>query len=130
MVLTLTTELVDTVKMCKKIKRLAGHYIRSQPLVNGEKYWQCTYKKSCFTLVVITDIPVNEVTEKRIAGGNGARGRGTKEKRVADRLCHLCKITNSHVFLSFEVFSKDLLELPDSARKNDHALRTPRSRQG
>lgn len=60
----------------------------------------------------------------------GARGRGTKEKRVADRLCHLCKITNSHVFLSFEVFSKGLLELLDSARKNDHALRTPRSRQG
>lgn len=59
----------------------------------------------------------------------GARGRGTKEKGVADRLCHLCKITNSHVFLSFEVFS-DLLELLDSARKNDHALRTPRSRQG
>ena len=42
MVLTLTTELVDTVKMCKKKKRSAGHYIRSQPLVNGEKYWQCT----------------------------------------------------------------------------------------
>lgn len=59
-----------------------------------------------------------------------ARGRGTKEKRVADRLCHLCKITNSHVFLSFEVFSKGLLELLDSARKNDRALRTPRSRQG
>lgn len=80
MVLTLTTELVDTVKMCTQKKRLAGHYIRSQPLVNGEKYWQCTYKKSCFTLVVITDIPVNEVTEKRIAGGL-EQGGGVRKKK-------------------------------------------------